>query len=234
MGQESEAEGDKVSAAMKGTFRKGCIAAGAMIGIAAPSIAVADPSAGVTLPPVAAAHPPVAADQSTSSTTPCPSYSLSQPFLSWWDSRKDTLLAGESVDNVGGEGWQLSNGAYLTTTTLADGSQGQVLDMPAGSVAVAPPMCVNDSAFPRARTMVSDVSGKQGIAVSVSYPGTGLRARQLAAGRIKNTRSGFRPSKPIMLHAGSLRGVHKVVLRFVARGGEYQLYNLYIDPLRIR
>ena len=213
-----------------------------MIGVAAPSIALAAPSAAVALHPVAAAHaqvtagnaPVTASDPSSSSTSSCPSYSLSQAFLSWGDSHEYTLLGGESVDNVGGQGWQLSHGAHLTTATLADGSQGQVLDMPAGSVAITPPMCVNDSGYPRARAMVSDLSGSQGIAVYVSYPGTRVLARPLAAGRIKNMRSGFRPTRPIMLHAGPLRGVHKVVLRLVARGGEYQLYNLYIDPLRIR
>lgn len=235
---------------MKGPFRKGCIAAGAVLGLAVvPSAGVADPPPGGTLPPAALAHSHAGATHSGMAQSPgtsdpsstagtsgasCPTYSLSQPFLAWGDPRQYTLLGGETVGNVGGQGWQLSKGAQFTTTTLADGSQGQVLDMPAGSVVVTPPMCVNDSSYPRARAMVSDVSGAQGIAVSVSYPGTGVRAKSLAAGRIKNPHSGWRPSAPIMLHAGSLRGVHQVQLRLVARGGEYRLYNLYVDPRRIR
>jgi hypothetical protein len=35
-----------------------------------------------------------------------------------------------------------------------------------------------------------------------------------------------------MLHAGQLRGQHTVRLILVSYGGDYQLYNFYIDPRR--
>jgi hypothetical protein len=192
---------------MKGLFRKGCVTVGAVVALAgaAPSIASADP---------------------------CPSNSLSQPFLAWGDTNEYTLLPGESVDNVTGDGWELWRGANLATTSLEDGQVGQVLDMPAGSVAVTPPMCVNASAYPMARTMVQDVSGTEGVAVYVAYDGPGAGDWPFAAGNIKNTVPGWAPSKPIMLHAGQLRGQHTVRLILVSYGGDYQLYNFYIDPRR--
>jgi hypothetical protein len=192
---------------MNGLFRKGCVTAGAVIALAAaaPSIASADP---------------------------CPSNPLSQPFLAWGDTNEYTLLPGESVDNVSGDGWQLWRGAGLVTTSLADGQGGQVLDMPAGSVAVTPPMCVSASSYPMARTMVSNVSGTEGVAVYVAYDGAGPADWPSSAGMIKSDVPGWGPSKPIMLHAAHLRGEHTMRLILVSYGGEYQLYNFYIDPRR--
>ena len=193
--------------AMKGLFRKGCVTAGAVIALAAaPSVA--------------------------SAAAPCPSYPLSQPFLAWGDTNQYTLFPGETADNVQGDGWGLFMGANLTSTQVEDGQMGQVLDMPAGSVAVTPPLCVNSSDYPLARAMLSDVSGSEGVAVYVSYEPAGHWGWPLAAGMIKNTGPGWYPSKPIMLHAAQLRGEHMVRLIFVAYGGEYQLYNFYVDPRR--
>lgn len=189
---------------MNGLFRKVCVTAGTVIalGAAAPAIA---------------------------SANPCPSYQLSQPFLAWGDTNQYTLLPGQSVDNVSGDGWQLSGGATLKTTSLQDGQAGRVLDMPAGSVAVTSPMCVNASQYPMARAMVSDLTGTDGVAVYVSYDG-GPAA--FSDGNIKNNQPGWAPSKPIMLHAGPLRGEHTLRITLVAYGGEYQLYDFYLDPRR--
>lgn len=196
---------------MKGSFRRGCLSAGAVIALAA------------AVPGAASAAP-----QS------CPDYSLSQPFVAWGDSNQYTLLPGESVDNVDGTGWRLSGGARLMRTAVEDGGRGQVLDMPAGSVVVTPPMCVNASSYPEARTMVSDVSGTEGVAMYVSYEGSGPWGWPFATGMIKNTTPGWSPSKPIMLHAAELNGEHLVRFTLVALGGEYQLYNFYVDPRRSR
>jgi hypothetical protein len=189
---------------MNGLFRKGCVTVGTVIALAAAAPAVA-------------------------SADPCPNYQLSQPFLAWGDTNQYTLLPGQSVDNVSGDGWQLSRGAKLMTSTVQDGRVGQVLDMPAGSVAVTPPMCVNASQYPMARAMVSDLTGTDGVAVYVSYDGG---PAMLSDGNIKNNQPGWAPSKPIMLHAGSLRGQHTLRITLVSYGGEYQLYNFYLDPRR--
>lgn len=201
--------------AMNGLFRTRWVAAGATIVLtaAAPGAAAAAPGAAATGPG-------------------CPNYPLSQPFLAWGDANQYALLPGESVDNVDGAGWQLYRGASLLTTQLQDGQQGQVLDMPAGSVVVTPPMCVNAADYPLARTMLADVTGTQGVAVYVSYQAGGSWGLPFATGMVKNTVSGWYPSKPIMLHSAELRGNHMMRLVLVACAGEYQLYNFYIDPRR--
>jgi hypothetical protein len=196
---------------MNGLFRKGCTTAGAVIALAA------------AIPAAASAAPPS-----------CPSYVASQPFLAWGDPNDYALLPGESIDSVDGAGWQLSGGAKLVTTRLADGTMGQVLDLPKGATAVTAPICVNSSQEPEARTMVADLSGTSGVATYVAYSSAndGSWGSLLAAGNVKYTWSGFGPSKPIMLHAGSLRGVHLARFTFMAFDGEYQLYNFYVDPRR--
>jgi hypothetical protein len=238
---------------MKGLFGKGSVTAGAVIALAAvsPSIATAVPpgrgasaspgkpaQASPGKPAQASAGKPAqasagkAGQQLSSAADGCPSNALSQPFLAWGDTHEYTLLSGESVDNVGGLGWQLSGGAHLSTATLQDGKAGQVLDMPAGSHVVTPAMCVNASNYPMARAMVSNLSGTQGVAVYVSYASDGLWGWPLPTGMVKSPVPGWGLSRPIMLHAGELRGEHLVRFTLVAYGGEYQLYNFYVDPRR--
>src|SRR5690242_16460800 len=62
-----------------------------------------------------------------------PNYSFSQPFAASRDSNWYTLAPGQDVDSFNGQGWTLTGGAKIVTDTLADGTTGQVLDLPAGS-----------------------------------------------------------------------------------------------------
>jgi hypothetical protein len=198
---------------MKGLFRKGCGTVFALLALT------------VAAPAVASASTPVS----------CPDYPLSQPFLAWGDFNQYTLLGGQSFDNFDGAGWQLTGGAKLVTTTLADGHTGQVLDLPSGGQAVSPTMCVNSSSYPLARAMAADLAGTQGVQVYIQYS-NGYWGTPLPAGIIKNTYSGFNASKPIMLHSPTLIGVH--LARFTLVGasnfsgskGEYQVYNFFVDP----
>jgi hypothetical protein len=81
---------------------------------------------------------PALAD-ATSCTTP----TLTQPFLSAGDTNLYTLAPGESADSFDGSGWTLLGQAKIVSTRLADGATGNVLDIPGGSVAISPPMCVD-------------------------------------------------------------------------------------------
>src|SRR5947209_3117450 len=86
--------------------------------------------------------------QAATTAGQCPPATLSHPFAG--DSRWYTLAPGETADNFAGTGWVLTGGAKIVTQTLADGSIGSVLDLPAGSTATSPGMCV-DSSYPLAR-----------------------------------------------------------------------------------
>src|SRR5690349_14100465 len=93
---------------------------------------------GVVLAAIAVLPVQAASADSSSCTNPL----LSQPFLSYGDHNWFTLAPGESVDNVNGAGWILSGGARLVTTTVADRNVGSVVDLPPGSSARTPVMCV--------------------------------------------------------------------------------------------
>lgn len=159
-----------------------------------------------------------------------PGYAISQPYLSWRDVNWYTLAPGQAADSFDGNGWVLSGGASLVTTTLADGSTGTVLDLPAGSTAVSPPMCV-DSEYPTARVDVRDVAGPPGVRVLVAYTGTKSWGNPAAAGGVPAD-SSWSVSPPIQLHPGNLFGWQEAQYTFEggARGSDAQLYDFYVDP----
>jgi hypothetical protein len=159
-----------------------------------------------------------------------PSYSFSQPFSSWSDSNWYTLAPGQSVNSFNGAGWTLSGGAKLVTTTLADGSTGTVLDLPAGAKAVSPPMCVSAD-YPSARTKVRDLVGAPSVHLFVQYTSTPSWQLPAAAGTFVGG-SQWANSQSLNLHPGNLYGWQEEVFTLTGgtQGTEAQVYNFYVDP----
>ena len=186
-------------------------------------------------PALAAASPPPpppkpAATTSAVDTSACVDPQVSQPFLSSNDANWYTLSPGEAADDFDGSGWTLSGGAQIITTQLADGQTGSVLDLPSGSTAVSPTVCVQ-SDYPTARTMVQTTGGAN-IAFAVSYAGTPSWDKPAPAGGIRGTGSGWSLSNPFQVHPGNLAGWQLVRFTFASngKGGDAQIYNFYIDP----
>jgi hypothetical protein len=184
--------------------------------------------AGVVAGPAVAK--PASATQASIDTSTCSDPLLSQPFLSSNDTNWYTLAPGESADNFDGGGWRLSGGAQIITTQLADGQTGSVLDLPSGSTAVSPIVCVA-SDYPTARTMVQNGKGAN-IAFAVSYAGTPSWDKPKPAGGIKGSATGWSLSKPFQVHPGNLPGWQLVRFTLDSNGkaGDAQIYNFYIDP----
>ncbi|HZE05915.1 MAG TPA: hypothetical protein VE127_11860 [Solirubrobacteraceae bacterium] len=160
-----------------------------------------------------------------------PDYSFSQPFSSFRDANWYTLAPGQSVNSFDGTGWTLSGGAQLVTTTLADGSTGTVLDLPAGATAVSPPMCVSAD-YPSARAEVRDVAGPPSVHLSVAYTNTPSWDKPAAAGVMAGN-VGWGNSQPLQLHPGHLWGWQQEVFTLTGNGpngSEAQVYNFYVDP----
>jgi hypothetical protein len=169
------------------------------------------------------------AQAATPATTPAcsqPSYTFSQPFSSLGDSNYYTLAPGESVDSFTGQGWTLTGDAKLVTTTLADGSVGKVLDLPAGATAASPVMCV-DSDYPDARVDMRQLANGTGMHVYVSY--TGGTSQGQSSGNV-NGSSIWAASRAFQLHASSLSGWQPAQYTFVGDKGEAQVYDFYVDP----
>lgn len=177
-----------------------------------------------------AASPALAGTTTFVDTSWCSAPQVSQPFLSAKDSNWYALASGQTVDNFDGGGWTLSGGAHLTTTQLGDGQTGSVLDLPKGSQAVSPTICVQ-SDYPTARTLVQNGPGAN-IAVAVAYAGTKSWDKPTPAGGIKGAATGWALSNPFRVHPGNLPGWQLVQFTFAnnGKGGDADMYNFYIDP----
>jgi hypothetical protein len=177
---------------------------------------------------VIAASPAAAAAQSTN--TPCSGAQFSEPFASLGDTNSYMLAPGQSVDNFAGTGWTLTGGARIVSTRLADGSTGHVLDLPPGSKASSPWLCVRSN-YEAARTMARQVSGSSALNFYVSYRGTSSASSPALTGHVSPGSSwGAPPAVP--LTPATRPGEQHVQLTFseAAGSGEAQIYNFYIDP----
>jgi hypothetical protein len=174
---------------------------------------------------------PALAATATVDTSACSAPLLSQPFLSVGDSNWYTLVPGQSQDNFGGSGWVLSGGARIITSKLADGQTGSVLDLPSGSKAVSPTVCVT-SAYPTARTMVRNVVGAEGVFFYVSYAGTSTWNNPKNTGQVHGTATAWTISDPVNVQPGNLTGWQPARFTFIPGGhsSDFQIYNFYVDP----
>jgi hypothetical protein len=164
-------------------------------------------------------------------TSTCTNPLLSQPFLASGDSNQYTLVPGQSPDNFDGTGWTLSGGARLVTTTLGDGRTGSVLELPSGSKAVSPTVCVT-SAYPTARTMVRNMVGSEGVYFYVSYQGTSTWSTPKNTGQVHGTGTGWTVSNVVNLQPSTASGWQPVRFTLIPGGStsRFQVYNLYVDP----
>ena len=203
----------------------GGLLAAAAVGLpASPALATQGGSSGSGSAPVSSWT------YSVTSTSQCSDPLLTQPFTSWGDANYYTLTPGGSADNFDGGYWTLSGGASVVSTTLADGSTGQVLDMPGGSRAVSPTMCVQSN-YPTARTMIR---GTAGIQFYVSYAGTASWTNPKNTGQIHGaSNTAWSLITPVNLQPSNTTGWQLVRLTLIAPPTtrvDSQLYNFYLDP----
>jgi hypothetical protein len=163
--------------------------------------------------------------------TSCIYPQLTQTFawandLNWYE-----LAPGQDATGFNGAGWKLQNGAQVITTTLSDGSTGQVLDLPSGSRAVSPTMCV-DLGFKTARTMVRNVVGGEGVQFYVAYAGTNTWNTPKNTGQVHGDHSDWTLSSPVNVQPSSTSGWQLVRFYFVPGGktSDFQIYDFNVDP----
>jgi hypothetical protein len=164
----------------------------------------------------------------------CPGQTFSQVFAAFGDMNEYTLVPGGNF-NSSSEGWELSKGARIISTTRPNGSNGGVLDLPSGAVAVSPPVCVTLE-YPSARVFVRDVKGSEGVAVGVAYAGTNRTvASPQNVGQVHGQQTSWTPSNPFCVQpqiAGTTEGTREARFVFTAAGktSEFQLSGVYVDP----
>jgi len=191
--------------------------------------------AGLTAAPALASTSITDSPPASLDGTPCTPLTFSQTLLSAGDSAWYTMLPGESPDQLAGTGWALSGGAAIKTTTLADGTTGQVLDLPSGASAFTPPVCI-DEGFQEARAEVTDIKGSEGIFFYIQPWGTNDWGSAQNTGQIHN--SGWTLSGEMNLN-DTVPGWELVRFEFKAGGNvnhpsEFQMYNFWLDPHMMR
>jgi len=112
-----------------------------------------------------------------------------------------------------------------------------VLDLPRGSQAVSPTICLT-SDYPTARAMIRNVSGANGgsVGFSVSYAGTSTASTPVQTGTFKTTGSNgvagaWALSDPANLDPSTTPGWQLMRITLTANVKEFQVYNLYNDPM---
>jgi hypothetical protein len=162
----------------------------------------------------------------------CPGQAFAQPFEALNDDNYYTLVEGSEF-NGPEEGWELKNGAQVVEATRPDGSTGGTLDLPTGSYAISPPVCVTLQ-YPTARAYVEDVEGPGGVTVGVFYAGArpvGVPVGQLTAKK----NAGWELSNPFNVKpqlGGSEEGTREVRFVFanLTKGSDFHVSGLYVDP----
>ncbi len=167
----------------------------------------------------------------TMSTASCSTPAFSQPFASLKDNNDYTLAPGQSPDNFDGTGWTLSGGASITTAVLADSQTGSVLNLPSGSQAVSPPICVTAD-YPIARTQVRNVVGGEGVQFYVSYDATKSWVKPQSTGQFHSEKNQWSLSDNLNLQPPKSTGWQIVRFTLVPGGktSDFQVYNFWIDP----
>ncbi len=167
-------------------------------------------------------------------TSKCTYPTLTQPYSSLGDANWYFLAPGQALDSFSGSGWSLSGGAKVKSTTLASGRTGPVLDLPRGSRAVSPPICVKYD-FQYARMLVRSLSGSQGVHVSATYDGINLLGIAVSLPRDSGTVRGsgtWGVSTPIDVRPNGTSSWQVVRFTLTPQGtsGDSQIYNFYVDP----
>lgn len=164
------------------------------------------------------------------SSSSCADPTLSQPFAPLGDSNYYALAPGQSDSDFTATNWYLTGGANVVSTTLAHGNAGHVLDLPAGALAISPPMCVAYN-YPTARAMVRTPTGSGSVSTYVAYS-DGSSYQVLNGGSLvgNGNGNGWGLSGQINLQPSSTPGWQVARFALYSSSGDTQLYNFYVDP----
>lgn len=173
---------------------------------------------------------PALADTPGVDTSACAPPPLSQPFASANDFNWYAYVPGESVDSFAATGWTLSGGATIVQKQLADGATGSVLDLPSGSKAVSPVMCVS-SDYAQTKAEVRNLTGGGGVGVYVAYEGTKTWDNPQHSGDLHGAGDGWGLSGQVNLQPSNQSGWQLVQFTLQPNGGdnEFQVYDLAVE-----
>ena len=183
--------------------------------------------------------PATARAAAPSATTPppvdtlasCAAGNFSQPLLGLKDKSYYTLAPGGAFDSDTTDGWQFSGGASIVPAPQSDGGVGNVLDLPSGSQATSPPMCITTD-YPTARAAIRNVVGKDGVSFNVQYYRDGAWTDPKNNGQFHGEKMGWSLSPRLNIHPYKTTGWQQVRFTFLAGGtaGDFQVDDFWVDP----
>jgi hypothetical protein len=200
------------------TLRRLLLAAGVLGGVA------------LTALPIAAAQA-----KTITTSTPCPTATLSQPFLTQGDAGYYWLLPGGSFESSL-SGWTLTGGAAVVAGSepyAATGSLGaSSLSLPAGASVQTPFVCVDGSdTYFRFFALNKQAAATLSVTVVYQIGGQKVAFKQTTiSGDSKWTLSGALHTGGKIASRLSGIGTAQMSLVFAAAGGASQIDDIFIDP----
>lgn len=195
------------------------------------SVVVVAAAAGALLLPAAASAGPLVA-----SAPDCDGQALSQPFTPWADVASYTLNDGGAFEG-GRSAWLLDNASVsdgnepFFATAATDSHSLTIAD---GGSAVSAPICVGIE-HPDIRFFAKAANPVAGLKVEVLFETARGDIVSAPIGSVTGSK-GWAPTAPMPIAANLLAlipGEHTpVAFRFSARGGSFQIDDLYVDPYR--
>lgn len=162
---------------------------------------------------------------------PCEARTFARVFEPWNDSRLYTLAPGGDFETLA-EGWTLEGATVAADSSpfvLGAALGASSLELPAGAVALSPPICVQRG-YPSFRLAARTVSTDQAVVkVGVVY----ADGRVKKTGRLKPA-ADWAVTRKLSLAQGRFRvrrGESALVqLRFAVTAGTARLDDVYVDP----
>jgi hypothetical protein len=160
----------------------------------------------------------------------CSTGDVSQALLAYGDQNYYSLAPGGDFEDPSMPGWQLSGGASIVSTDR-NGQTTNVLDLPSGSKAVSPNVCVTRD-YPTARAWVRNVKGSEGVFFYVSYVGTSTWDKPKNTGQIHGPGNSWGLATPVNLQPYGVDGWMQARITLIPGGktSEFQVDDLNIDP----
>jgi hypothetical protein len=185
------------------------------------------------------AAPAQAGDTSASNPDGCVvEHDLSSPFTTWSDFAPYALAPGANFES-GTAGWTLTKNAGIGSgnqpyqiVTTADGNS---LDLPAGSVATSPPMCI-DSTYPHFRLFARKMTtGKSGLKVNVMYLDNKGNLKGTTSGELRTQLNDWALTNAfnigVTFNPDLYNGAAPVRFQFSAgKDNNWKIDDLYVDP----
>ena len=172
----------------------------------------------------------VAVEQTAATTQTCQDPVVVNPFTSFGDVRDYVLAPFGDFESATLDGWSFEGGAGI----VADEDGNRSLDLPAGSAATSPAMCI-DLNYPTVRFFVRNMlQDDADLKVQVMYVDHAKAYQPHDVMKLKAKRA-YGLTKDIKIdpqRGGKDAGWRRVSFRFIAQKdkGDFHVDNLYVDP----